>query len=211
MRPILKLALLATPLLLTQCGINKQVQQAKVLSKCKYAIGSADSATIARYDIQEFKEIKQLDEINPLKYPRIATGLVARDVPFRANINLEIVNPTNDLAAINKFEYRLLLSGNELATGVVERRIEVPPGGGKVTVPIPVNANAYNLVANSSTRNAFIDMVRSLAGSSQASKSQITLKIKPTLMLGDKQITYPGYIDIDKDVSRELLLNSQKN
>ena len=210
MRSIVKSALLAIPVLLFQCGINRQVQQAKVLSKSQYSIRSADSITVAGYDIQEFKDIRQLDEINPINYPRIATGLLGKDIPFKATINLEIVNPTTDLAAINQFDYRLLLAGNELATGTVDRRVEVPPNKGKVLVPIPINTNAYGLIASPATRNAFVNLIRNLAGSRQATPSRVTLKIKPTLMLGTKQVTYPGYIDIDKDVTRDMLLTTRK-
>lgn len=210
MRSSIKLALLAVPVLFSQCGVNRQVQQAKTLSKSQYAVQSADSISIAGYDIQEFKDIRKLDDVNPLKYPRVAAGLLRKDVPFKASINLEITNPTNDIAAINQFDYRLLLAGNELATGVVQQRIEVPANGGKVIVPIPVNANAYGIITNSSTRNAFIDLVRNLAGSSQTSPSRITLKIRPTIMLGNKAVKYPGYIDIDKEVNRDLILSGKK-
>lgn len=206
MRSPIKLALLVIPVLFSQCGVNRQVQQAKGLSKSRYTVQSADSVTIAGYDIQEFNDIRQLDDVNPLKYPRVAAGLLRKDVPFKANINLEIVNPTQDTAAINQFDYRLLLAGNELATGTVQQRVAVPPGGGKVVVAIPVNANAYGLVASSGTRKAFIDLIGNLAGSKQAEPSRITLKIKPTLMLGNKSVQYPGYIDIDKEVTRDMLL-----
>ncbi|ARK09203.1 LEA type 2 family protein [Fibrella sp. ES10-3-2-2] len=210
MSAYIKVVLLAIPILFYQCGVNRQVQQAKVLSKSKYAVQSADNITIAGYDIQEFKEIRNLDDINPLKYPRIAAGLLAKNVPFNATINLDVTNPTNDVAAINEFDYRLLLAGNELATGVVQQRVEVPAGGGKVLVPIPVNANAYELLTNASTRTAFVDLVRNLAGSNQTTPSRITLKIRPTILLGNKQVKYPGYIDIDKEVTRDLLLNARK-
>lgn len=210
MRSSIKLALLVVPVLFSQCGVNRQVQQAKTLSKSQYAVQSADSISIAGYDVQEFKDIRKLDDVNPLKYPRVAAGLLRKDVPFKASINLEITNPTNDIAAINQFDYRLLLAGNELATGVVQQRIEVPANGGKVIIPIPVNANAYGIITNSSTRNAFIDLVRNLAGSSQTSPSRITLKIRPTIMLGNKAVKYPGYIDIDKEVNRDLILSGKK-
>lgn len=210
MRSSIKLALLVVPVLFSQCGVNRQVQQAKTLSKSQYAVQSTDSISIAGYDVQEFKDIRKLDDVNPLKYPRVAAGLLRKDVPFKASINLEITNPTNDIAAINQFDYRLLLAGNELATGVVQQRIAVPANGGKVIVPIPVNANAYGIITNSSTRNAFIDLVRNLAGSSQTSPSRITLKIRPTIMLGNKAVKYPGYIDIDKEVNRDLILTGKK-
>lgn len=206
MRSPINLALLIIPVLFSQCGINRQVQQAKGLSKSRYAVRSADSITIAGYAIQAFRDIRQLDDVNPLKYPAVAAGLLRKDIPFKANINLEIVNPTSDTAAINRFEYRLLVAGNELATGTVERRVVVPPGGGKSLVAIPVNANAYGLIANSGTRKAFIDLIGHLAGSKQTEPSRITLKIRPTLMLGNKSVQYPGFIDIDKEVTRDLLL-----
>lgn len=206
MRSPIKVALLIIPVLFSQCGINRQVQQAKGLSKSRYAVRSADSITIAGYDIQVFKDIRQLEDVNPLNYPAVATGLLRKDIPFKGNINLEIVNPTSDTAAINQFDYRLLLAGNEFATGTVQRRVAVPPGGGKALVAIPVNANAYGLIANLGTRKAFIDLIGNLAGSKQTEPSRITLKIRPTLMLGNKSVQYPGFIDIEKEVTRDLLL-----
>lgn len=210
MRHIITAILLVTaPLLFTQCGINRQVQQAKGLSKSKYAIRSADNMTIAGYDIREFKDMRGLEDVNPLNYPRIAAGLVSHDVPFQTNLNVEITNPTNEVAAINQFDYKLLLAGNELASGTVNQRVEVPAGG-KTIVPIPVNANAYGLLSSSSTRNAFVNLVRSLAGSDQVSPSRVTLKIRPTLMLGNKEVKYPGYTDIDKEITRDMLSPNNK-
>ncbi|UHG93816.1 hypothetical protein [Spirosoma oryzicola] len=206
MRLFIKLALLAVPLLYTQCGINRQVQQAKGLGKSRYAVHSADNVTLAGYEVSEFKEINRLEDLNPVNYPRLAAGLLSKDIPFKADINLEIVNPTRDTAAINQFEYRLLLSGNELATGTVDQRVVVPPGGGKTLVPIPVNTNVYGLMASRSSRKSFVDLIRNLAGSQRSSPSRITLKIKPTFLVGNKQIKYPGYIDIDKDISKDMLL-----
>lgn len=202
------LAILAIILFLSRCGINRQVQQAKNLSKSRFALQSADSTTIADYPVEVFKDIRQLEDVNPLRYPRIAAGLLERNIPFKTNLNLEITNPTNDTAAINAFEYRLLLGGSELANGHVDQRIVVPPGGGKALAFIPVNANAYGLLTNSSTRNAFINLARSLAGSSQVSPSRVTLKIKPTFVIGNKAVTYPGFISIDKEVNRDLLLKA---
>lgn len=208
MRHVVKLALLAIPLLLSHCGINRQVQQAKGLSKGKYTLRSADSVTLAGYDIRSFNDIKGLDDVNPLRYPNIAAGLLRKEVPFRATLNLEIVNPTDEVAAINAFDYRLRLVGSELATGTVNQRVEVPPHGGKVLVAVPVNTNAYGLVANADTRNAFVDLVRNLAGSNQVAPARVTLQIRPTLFVGNKEIKYPGYIDIEKEVTRDLLIRA---
>lgn len=83
-------------------------------------------------------------------------GLLKREVSFNALINLEITNPTNEVAAINQFEYRLLLAGSELATGLINQRVEVPANEGKLIAPILINTNAYGLISSSATRIAFV-------------------------------------------------------
>ena len=103
-KPII-LAVLALPLLLWQCSVSRQISEAKALGQCQYNLVSADSVSLSGYDIREFKS---MTDINPIKYPRIATGLLTRNVPLNARINLEITNPTNKNAGINQLEYRII-------------------------------------------------------------------------------------------------------
>ncbi|WP_080240597.1 hypothetical protein [Spirosoma rigui] len=194
---------LAIPLLFSQCGVNKQISQAKTLGDCRYTIASADSVYLAGVDVRQFKK---LEDINPARFPRLAAGLLTRNVPLDARINLDIVNPTNKLAGINQLEYRILLAGQELFTGFLNQRIEVQPGGGKTTVPVRLNANAYQLFTDPKTRDAFGQLVQNLSGAADTQPSKLTIRIKPTLDLGGKQVNYPGYITINQDVTNKILL-----
>jgi hypothetical protein len=195
--------LLALPLLFSQCGVNKQISQAKALGDCRYTIASADSVYLAGVDVRQFKK---LEDINPARFPRLATGLLTRNVPLDARINLDIVNPTNKLAGINQLEYRIMLAGQELFTGFLNQRIEVQPGGGKTTVPVRLNANAYQLFTDPKTRDAFGQLVQNLSGAADTQPSKLTIRIKPTLDLAGKQVNYPGYITINQDVTNKILL-----
>jgi hypothetical protein len=195
--------LLMLPLLFSQCGVNKQISQAKALGDCRYSIASADSIYLAGVDVRQFKK---LEDINPARFPRLAAGLLTRNVPFDARINLDIINPTNKLAGINQLEYRIMLAGQELFTGFLNQRIEVQPGGGKTTVPVRLNANAYQLFTDPKTRDAFTQLVQNLSGAADAQPSKLTIRIKPTLDLGGKQVNYPGYITINQDVTNKILL-----
>ncbi|QKZ12407.1 hypothetical protein [Spirosoma sp. KUDC1026] len=203
MKKSLLVLVLALPLLFSQCSINKQISQAKALGDCRYSIASADSVFLAGVDIREFRK---LEDINPARYPRLAAGLLTRNVPLDARINLDITNPTNKLAGINQLEYRILLAGQELFNGFLNQRIEVQPGGGKTRVPVRLNTNAFQLLTDAKTRDAFTQLVQNLSGSANTSPSKLTIKIKPTLDLAGGQVNYPGYITIDQDVTNKILL-----
>ena len=203
MKKELIITLLALPLLFSRCGVNKQISQAKALGDCRYSIASADSVYLAGVDVRQFRK---LEDINPARYPRLAAGLLTRNVPLDARINLDIINPTNKLAGINQLEYRILLAGQELFTGFLNQRIEVQPGGGKTRVPVRLNANAYQLMTDPKTRDAFGELVQNFSGAAGAKPSKLTIRIKPTLDLGGKQINYPGYITIDQDVTNKILM-----
>jgi hypothetical protein len=205
MKKGLILALVALPLLFSQCSMNKQFSQAKTLGDCRYTIASADSIYLAGIDV---RQLRKIEDLNPAQFPRLATGLLTRNVPLDARINLDITNPTNKLAGINQLEYKILLAGQELFNGFLNQRIEVQPGGGRTRVPVRLNTNAYQLLTDPKTRDAFTQLVQNLSGASGTQPSKLTIRIKPTLDLLGKQVNYPGYITIDQDVTNKILMGN---
>lgn len=205
MKKSLALLLLALPLLFSQCSVNKQISQAKTLADCRYTISSADSIYLAGIDV---RQLRNPEDINPARYPRLAAGLLMRNVPLNARLNINITNPTGRLAGINQLEYRILLAGQELFNGFLNQRIEVQPGGGSTIIPIHLNTNAYQLLTDSKTRDAFTQLVQNLSGAPGTQPSKLTIRIKPTLDLLGKQVDYPGYITIDQDVTNKILLGN---
>ena len=205
MKKRLVLVLAALPLLFSQCSVNKQISQAKTLGDCRYTVASADSIFLAGTDVRQFRK---LEDINPVKFPRLATGLLLRNVPLDARLNIDITNPTNKLAGINQLEYKIMLAGQELFNGFLNQRIEVQPGGGKTRIPIRLNTNAYQLLTDPKTRDAFTQLVQNLSGAANTQPSKLTIRIKPTLDLLGKQVNYPGYITIDQDVTSKILLGN---
>ena len=205
MKKRLVLVLATLPLLFSQCGVNKQISQAKTLGDCRYTVASADSIFLAGTDVRQFRK---LEDINPARFPRLATGLLLRNVPLDARLNIDITNPTNKLAGINQLEYKIMLAGQELFNGFLNQRIEVQPGGGKTRVPIRLNTNAYGLLTDPKTRDAFTQLVQNLSGAANTQPSKLTIRIKPTLDLLGKQVNYPGYITIDQDVTSKILLGN---
>ena len=208
MKKIALILLLALPVLFYQCGVSRQIGEAKALGDCKYNIVSADSMLVAGYDIREFRNMRKLEDFNPIKYPRLAAGLLTRNVPFGAKINLEITNPTLKLAALNQLEYKVLLAGKELANGFINQRIEVPSAGGKTVVPVHLKTNAYELITDPATRDAFANIIQNLSGSQNSTPTKITIKIKPTIDMFNKAVNYPGFITIEQELTGKMLIGS---
>lgn len=206
MKKIVLFTLLALPVIFYQCGVSRQIGQAKALGDCKYNIISADSMLVAGYDVREFRNIRKLEDFNPIKYPRLAAGLLTRNIPFGAKINLEITNPTSKLAALNQLEYRVLLAGKELANGFINQRVEVPAAGGKTIIPVHLKTNAYDLLTDATTRDAFTNVIRNLSGDRDSTPTKVTIKIKPTIDMFNKAVDYPGYITIEQELTGKMLI-----
>jgi len=179
------------------CGVNKQAQQIKALEKCRYRVVSADNISVAGTDV---KRLMNNQDINLGSLPALAFGLLRKDVPLRATVNMEIENPAGNLAAINQFEYKILINNQELADGFVDRQVSIAAGQ-TVVVPVAVNVNVYQFVSNARVMSEISDFLR---GGDR--KGLVTLKIKPSIMVGGALIKYPGYITIDKEFSSKILL-----
>ncbi len=186
---------------LGSCGINKQAQQIKALENCDYRISDVDRVTIAGSDVKKIIEGKTTQAMS---IPGIALGLLRKDIPLRAQLNLEITNPTNALAAINNFDYIVLINKKEVFNGAVNQSVNIGAGQA-VKVPVQINANIYQFL----TDNKMIDDIGAFIGGATNGKEQkglVTLKIRPSIKVGNGLVKYPGYITIDKEVSSKILL-----
>ncbi|GAB2782042.1 hypothetical protein GCM10027275_27330 [Rhabdobacter roseus] len=200
--------LLAVIGVFSQCSVSKQVKEAKAFGDCKYRITTVDSIYLAGTDIRELRNIRSIRDFDPTKYPHLGLAFLRKNIPLDLRVNLDITNPTKTLAAINQLEYKVLLADSELFSGFLNRRIEVYPGTGSTRVPINLSTNAYELLNNDKTRDEFLAMVQALSGKADIKPTKLTIKVKPTLSLGDKQVNYPGYITFQEEITREMLLGA---
>jgi len=183
------------------CGVNKQAQQIKALEKCTYKVMSASNVTVGGADV---KKMINMQDINLASLPGLAFGLLRKDVPLKARINMEITNPSSNLAAINEFEYKVLINKVDLANGFVNQMVSVEPGQ-SVVVPVDITANVYQFISNARVMSEISEFLKG-GGSGQERKGLVTLKIKPSIKVGNTLVKYPGYITIDKEVSSKILL-----
>jgi len=195
------LLLCLTAMLMQNCRINQQTRQIKALEQCVYEIISVDSLYIAGTDVKSTINNKTFDI---KRLPRIALALLRKDIPLEARLNLQIKNPSSDIASINQFEYIVLIKNEEIANGSVNQKISLASNE-STTVPVRLNANIYRFFSNDKIMQQIADFIQSGADNGTEKKGLITLKIKPTIQIGNKLVKYPGYITIDKEVSSKIL------
>lgn len=186
---------------LSSCSINKQAQQIKALEKCDYKLINATQITLAGTDI---RKLVNEQSVNLVNVPALALGYLRKDIPLRATLNLEISNPSGTLAAINNFEYKILINQQEVATGTVDQRVSIDAGQ-RVQVPVQLNANVYQFVSDSKILGD-IGSFLSGAAKGEEKKGMVTLKIKPSILVAGSLVKYPGYITVDKEVTSKILL-----
>lgn len=200
MKKVLLLCL--TAIVISSCGINKQAQQIKALEKCTYKITSADQITLGGADV---KKMITNQDINLGSLPGLALGLLRKDVPLRARLNLEVKNPTGNDASINEFEYKILINRQELATGFVNQALNVAAGQTS-SVPVDMEVNVYPFVSNSKVMGEITEFLKGGKNGGAEKKGILTLKIRPSIKVGNSIVKYPGFITIDKEVSSKILL-----
>ncbi len=190
--------------LLAGCGIDRQAKELRALEKCRYEFVSADSVLLAGTDVNKLIANGRVDVS---RLPGVAMGFLSRDIPLSGVLNLRITNPTNNLAGIQQFAYKIEVEGREILDGTSELPIEVPAGE-TVTVPVRLKTNVYKFLSDGQTLKKLLAFIQSARDGATDEKVNLTFNIKPTLALGNKQINYPGYIRVDKQVDAHFLVKN---
>ena len=196
MRKYILICILAV--MASSCGVSRKID---VLEKCNYSIKSADSVYLAGKDISKIFKNKKFD-LNNL--PGLALALFRKNIPLSANVKISITNPNQKTALINQFDYIILIKGQELAAGSVDRKISIESGSTGI-IPVQINSNVYSFLSNGKTMEELIAFMGGTESGPGEKKSLVTIKIRPSFIVGNKSIKYPGYISIEKELSSKML------
>lgn len=186
---------------ITGCGINRQQRELKALEDCKYEISSADSLYISGVAVKEIVKDKQVDLS---KMPALAFGFLRKNIPLEGKINLQITNPGVRKAAINQFQYLILIKDQQIVDGFVNQKVSIEPGE-TVVVPVKLKSNIYKLLNDQQAMDEILNFLSGGNTKETEKTGVVTIKIKPTIAIGNKLINYPGYITVNKELSSKVL------
>lgn len=189
------LAVVITTIAFSACDILDQARQVAMLSKCEFRLSSVDQLKLAGVNIQQ---VKKLSDLSLLDAAKITTAAVSgSSLPLNFTLNVEVKNPNAGSAGLTKLDWILFIDDIQMVSGVNEQRLQVPGNGGTGTIPLTIGVNLKEVLKGKSG-DAIANFGLNLAGAGNK-PTRITLKAKPTIMVGSQYIAYPGYLTVQNE------------
>lgn len=192
---IFMLAVVFTATVFSACDILDQARQVAMLSKCEFRLSSVDQLRLAGVNIQQ---VKKLSDLNLMDAAKITTAAVSgSSLPLNFTLNVEVKNPNAGTAGLTKLDWILFIDDIQMVSGVNEQRVHIPGNGGTGTIPLSIGVNLKEVLKGKSG-DAIANFGLNLAGAGNK-PTRITLKAKPTIMVGSQYIAYPGYLTVQNE------------
>lgn len=178
------------------CDVARQTQRATNLGKCDFRVLSAENINLAGINIQNSSSIKNL---NLMDAANIMAAMGRSTFPLSLQLNFEARNPNNTAAGLNKMEWILFIDDIQMTSGTVDKAFTIPPNNGIAIIPIQVDMDLKPVLKGKSL-DAIVNFGFNLAGMGN-NPMRIKAKLKPTIMIGNSPLTYPGYISVNTEFS----------
>ena len=193
-----KISLLLLSLLLfsTAC---QQLKQMANFTKCQFRMNSVQNTMLAGVNVQQ---IQSLSDLNLLQAGKLTAAYASGSMPITMTINVDAQNPNDAAAAMNRMDWILLVEGKELVTGTLNDRVSIAPSGGTAVIPVRISADLRKIMAKNSAEEN-INLGLGLAGAGGRPSPKLSLKIKPSIMIGSLTVPYPGYITLSTNFGAE--------
>ena len=182
---ILSLILCTT---LSGCGVLKQLEGVYNMTECKYSYNSISQMSLSGIDVTRGVSITSIPTVLS-----ILTGQ-ATSIPLNFNLNLDVDNPNASEALMHGLEYILSIDNIQFTTGSLNRSLSIPAGGREV-LPLNIGLDLKTLLSGQSG-DAALSIVKNLIGIGDQ-KSNITVQLKPSFMIGNYPVSSPAYIPVN--------------
>lgn len=180
-------------LVLSACSALTELNAFK---SCEFRLYSFQDPAICGLDISERKS---WSDFSFMDAQVVGANLLRGTLPFDITVNVEVRNPGKSTAAVNSIEWQAFIDDLEVAGGALDRRVEVPPSGGLAIIPLKVHADMFDYVEGENPQTMMNFAMNLLGAGDQA--SQITMKIKPSVLVGGQSFPYPGFFTITQEFS----------
>jgi hypothetical protein len=180
-------------LILSGCSALSELSAFK---SCEFRLYSFQDPAVCGIDISERTS---WSDFSFMDAQLVGANLLRSTLPFDITVNVEARNPGTSTAAINSIEWVAYIDELKLAGGVLDRRVEVPPSGGLAIIPLKVHADMFDYLKGDNPQTMMNFTMNLLGAGDQP--SQITMKIKPSVLVAGQSIPYPGFFTITQEFS----------
>ena len=173
------------------CNFLKEIS---TLGKCEFRVTTLEDPEIAGVDVSQIRSFTDLSFVD---MGIISASFLKGDLPLSFTLNVEARNPNPAMAALNGLEYLAFIDDVEVARGNLDSRIEIPANGGVTTIPLRLNTDLIDILKKDS-RQALVNFGLNLADAGNR-PTRVSIKVKPTILVGAMEINYPGYFTVKHD------------
>jgi len=167
-----------------------------MLAKCDFRLKTIENTNLAGVNIQH---IQKMTDLNLMDAGRISAAMMGKELPLTFILNVEARNPNASPASMQRIDWILLIDDIEMANGTNTQQVMVPANQGTALIPLQISTDLKkSLTGKSGT--AILNFGFNLAGAGNT-PSRITLKAKPTILIGSFPLAYPGYITVSQEFS----------
>jgi LEA14-like dessication related protein len=184
------IALFTLVIFLQGCNVLNQIGGAYNLSQCEFKYKSIDNIQLAGVDLGNTSSISVT---NLAKISTILSGGQLQTIPFNMVLNMDVKNPNEFEAFLNALDYVVIINDLEFVVGKLNTPIRIAAGGSGV-LPIPVAVDLRNLM-NRYSKEKVNSVMSSFLGIS-SDKTKVTVKLWPTIMIGEAPLKSPAAIPV---------------
>lgn len=169
------------------CGA---IKRAANLTRCEFRKKDIDKLNLGDVDVRNVNNLTDLGFNNIAK---LGKAFSSGSLPLEVNFQIDVKNPNDAVAAVNKIEWILEIDDKEMTRGTTNQRIEVQPEQ-TTTFPLGMRLDLKKILSGES-KNSLLNFAMNLVGAGEE-QTRIKLKIKPFFRILGAQIGYPGYIKL---------------
>lgn len=170
-------------LLLPACSLLQVV----ALKDCKFTYDKLTDISLCGYQGKDMVSITGIATITKALLGKTET------IPMDMTIHLNVQNPNQTTAALEKLYYKVALDSVEIAQGNTSQSFIVP-GGETAKLPLRISVDLKQSFTGE-RRTVLTKALKNMAGIS-SDPTEVNVQIRPTVRLGSGVVTSPKYIPI---------------
>lgn len=175
----------------SSCNILEQAQEYERFIQCNFSLSNIEVLEISGVDISS---LSSKGDIGMMDMMNITKQLFSSNFPAKLSIDLKASNKDIQQASIAGLDWKILMDGEELASGLVDQEVLVKPQS-STTFPVIVQVDLMRLL-----RSESLGKIMAFAfGENQyeeISKLGAEINIKPYYKTKSGIKKYPGYLTI---------------
>lgn len=182
------LALLLVVTTLVGCdSVQQGLRSTYNLINCEYSYKSITGLTISGMNLSNGLSVTSIPKITS-----ILSG-TATSIPLNFTLNVNVKNPNESAALLHGLQYIVSVDDIEFTTGSINQTLNIASGQTQ-TLPLTIGVDLATLMKNNS-KDAVTEIAKNFLGIG-SKKSNVSLQLKPTFMIGNTPVTSPMYIPV---------------